>query len=68
MLFFNWKVLQLPVKLIDYIIIHELVHLSERHHGPAFWTALERALPDWQARKEALVDKAKDYLVFGLRS
>jgi predicted metal-dependent hydrolase len=65
-LFFNWKVLQLPVKLIDYIIIHELVHLSERHHGPAFWSALEGALPDWRARKEALADNAKDYLVFGL--
>ena len=67
-LFFNWKVLQLPVKLVDYVIMHELIHLTERHHGRAFWAALERALPDWRARKEALANEAKDYLVFGLSS
>ena len=66
--YFNWKALQLPVRLVDYIIMHELVHLVEDHHGPEFWQALGRAMPDWQKRKDALADKAKDYLVFGLRS
>ena len=65
-LFFNWKVLQLPLRLVDYIIMHELVHLREGHHGPEFWAALGRAMPDWQKRKGALAGKAKDYLVFGL--
>jgi predicted metal-dependent hydrolase len=65
-LFFNWKVLQLPLRLVDYIIMHELVHLREGHHGPAFGKALGRAMPDWQKRKDALAGKAKDYLVFGL--
>ena len=37
-LLFNWKVLQLPVRLVDYVIVHELVHLREGHHGPAFGT------------------------------
>ena len=46
--------------------MHELVHLVEGHHGPGFWQALGRAMPDWQKRKDALADKAKDYLVFGL--
>ena len=45
-LFFNWKVLQLPVRLVDYIIMHELIHLAEGHHGPEFWKALGRAMPD----------------------
>ncbi len=63
---FNWKVLQLPVRLVDYIIMHELIHLVEGHHGPAFWNTLGRAMPDWQKRKDALVVQAKDYLVFGL--
>jgi hypothetical protein len=64
--YFNWKVLQLPARLVDYVIMHELVHLVERHHGPKFWKALSRAMPDWQKRKDALADQAKDYLVFGL--
>jgi predicted metal-dependent hydrolase len=65
-LFFNWKVLQLPVRLVDYVIAHELVHLVEGHHGPAFWAALGRAMPDWPKRKDALARQAKEYLVFGL--
>lgn len=65
--YFNWKALQLPVRLVDYIIMHELVHLVEDHHGPEFWQALGRAMPDWRKRKDALADKAKEYLIFGLQ-
>jgi len=64
--YFNWKLLQLPVPLADYVIAHELVHLHEGHHGPEFWASLGRAMPDWQKRKDALAQKATDYLVFGL--
>jgi predicted metal-dependent hydrolase len=67
-LYFNWKALQLPVRLLDYIIAHELVHLREGHHGPAFWQTLSRAMPDWQKRKETLASQAKAYLIFGLSS
>jgi predicted metal-dependent hydrolase len=65
-IYFNWKLLQLPVRLADYVIAHELVHLREGHHGADFWAALSRAMPDWQKRKEALAGQAKEYLVFGL--
>lgn len=65
--YFNWKLLQLPVRLADYVIAHELVHLREGHHGPEFVKALDRAMPDWQKRKDAIASNAKDYLVFGLR-
>jgi predicted metal-dependent hydrolase len=65
-LFFNWKVLQLPVRLVDYVIMHELIHLVESHHGPEFSKALARAMPDWQKREDALATTAKDYLVFGM--
>lgn len=65
-LFFNWKVLQLPVRLADYVIAHELVHLIEDHHGPAFWAALGRAMPDWQKRKNALAGQAMEFLTFSM--
>lgn len=65
-LLFNWKILQLPVRLVDYIIMHELIHLTESHHDPAFWKSLDQAMPDWKKRKDALTGTAKDYLVFGL--
>ena len=61
---FHWKLFQLPVRLVDYVIVHELVHLVEPHHGPKFWACLERALPGWQERKEQLAQWAPEYLRF----
>jgi predicted metal-dependent hydrolase len=58
--YFNWKLLQLPVRVIDYVVAHELAHLLERGHGPAFWTVLDRSLPDWRDRSEELRIKARD--------
>jgi predicted metal-dependent hydrolase len=57
-LHFNWKLLQLPVRLIDYVIVHELAHLLEPHHGPEFSRVLDRSLPDWRDRAEQLNVKA----------
>lgn len=57
---FNWRLLQLPVRLVDYVVVHELTHLIEPHHGPTFWRALDRALPDWRQRSEDLTMKAQE--------
>lgn len=50
-LLINPKLLQAPVDAIDYVITHELCHLREPHHGPAFHELLSRVLPDWEKRK-----------------
>jgi predicted metal-dependent hydrolase len=65
---FNWRLLQLPVRLIDYIIVHELVHLREPRHSPEFWQAIDRALPAWQQLQEALRSDGAKFLVFGIDS
>lgn len=52
--YINWRVLQLPVRLVDYVLVHELCHLIEPHHRLEFWCVVERALPDWQDRKNEL--------------
>jgi predicted metal-dependent hydrolase len=66
-LYFDWRIMQLPVRLIDYVVVHELVHLGEPHHGESFWQAVERALPSWQRRREELEHRAAEFLVFGIR-
>ena len=63
---FNWRLLQLPVRLIDYVIVHELVHIREPHHSPEFWQAIDRALPAWRTLKHALSSDATRFLVFGM--
>lgn len=59
---FHWKTLQLPVRLIDYVIVHELAHLAEPRHSAEFWARVERALPDWKERREELAQQARHYL------
>ena len=51
---FNWRTVQAPMRLVDYVVAHELVHLGHRHHTAAFWAALGRVMPDYEARREAL--------------
>lgn len=43
-----------PPECLEYVAVHELAHLTERGHGPAFRAHMDRLLPDWRAVKERL--------------
>jgi predicted metal-dependent hydrolase len=47
----HWATFQLPPPLVDYVLVHELAHLREPHHGPAFWQLVARVMPDYEERK-----------------
>ena len=51
---FNYKLLFLPQPLQDYVVVHELCHLEELNHGPAFWKLVEQAIPDYSVRVQDL--------------
>lgn len=51
---FNWRIVQAPMRLVDYVIVHELIHLLHRSHDRAYWQALGRAMPDYERRKADL--------------
>lgn len=53
-LYFHWATIQLPPRIIEYVIVHELVHLIVPHHTHEFWRLLESALSDCEARKSWL--------------
>lgn len=57
-LYFHWRAILLPPRIVEYIVVHELVHLHEAHHTPGFWRRLERALPDFAQRKQWLAEHA----------
>jgi predicted metal-dependent hydrolase len=50
----NWRIVQAPRRLIDYVVLHELAHLVHADHGNDFWTLLGRALPDYEKRRDEL--------------
>jgi predicted metal-dependent hydrolase len=50
----NWRLMQMPPDVIDYVVVHELCHLLVPNHSPRFWAQVARVLPDWQARRRTL--------------
>jgi hypothetical protein len=44
---FNYKIVLIPNKLADYIIVHELCHLKEFNHSRKFWNLVAKTLPDY---------------------
>lgn len=51
---FNWRLIQAPRRLVDYVVVHELAHLVHPGHGRDFWALVGRVMPDYEARREEL--------------
>ncbi|MGE5425890.1 MAG: M48 family metallopeptidase [Bacillota bacterium] len=51
---FNYRLALLPADLADYIIVHELCHLKEMNHSPAFWRLVGEKIPDYQEKRRRL--------------
>lgn len=50
----NWRIIQAPMRLVDYVIVHELIHQQHQRHGAAFWQAVGRVIPDYERRRQDL--------------
>ena len=53
----NWRIIQAPMRLVDYVVVHELVHLRHRGHDREYWQALGRVMPDYERRREDLMQR-----------
>jgi len=51
---FSWQLIALPERLREYVVMHELVHLLEFNHSPAFKKRLAAICPDFRAREKEL--------------
>ena len=51
---FNLELAKKPVQCLEYIVVHELVHLLERHHNDRFAGLIEAHLPQWRQYREML--------------
>jgi len=50
----SYYLVQLPWELIDYVIIHELIHTKQPHHGPEFWREFQHIIPDAKQLQRAI--------------
>lgn len=50
----NWRLIHLSPTLIDYVIAHEVAHLKEMNHSPAFWHEVARLYPDYKQARDTL--------------
>ena len=50
----NWRIIMAEPALIDYLAVHELAHLAVMDHSPRYWKRVERAMPDYKARRKRL--------------
>lgn len=57
---FNSRIAMLTDDVAEYIVVHELCHLKQMNHGPAFWDEMERALPGSKALRRKLREQEKN--------
>ena len=58
---FSWRIIMAPLNIIDYVMIHELVHIKEKNHSKRFWNYMASVLPDY--RKDRLWLKQNGHLL-----
>ncbi|WP_041082632.1 M48 family metallopeptidase [Thermotoga profunda] len=58
---FSWRLIMAPLSVIDYVVIHELVHLEEKNHKRNFWIKVKMLMPDYEKYKDWL--KQNGYLL-----
>ncbi len=60
----NWRLMQASPEEIDYVVAHEVAHLAEMNHSPAFWNTVSRLYPGWQAASDLLDARDRLYRRF----
>ena len=58
---FSWRLIMAPLPVVDYVVVHELVHLEEKNHTKMFWNKVKMLMPDYEKHKEWL--KRNGYLL-----
>ena len=48
-LMFSWRLVMAPNQVLDYVAAHEVAHLSEMNHSPAYWKIVEKIYPNYAA-------------------
>ena len=64
-LMYNWRLIMAPPPVLDYVAAHEVAHLAEMNHSPAFWAVVARLYPGYQTPRRWL--KTRGNALHGFR-
>lgn len=51
---YTFRMVMLPIDLIDYVVVHELCHTCYKDHQKSFWNAVQNILPDYKDRRKRI--------------
>ncbi len=51
---FNWRLILAPPEILDYVVVHELCHLTHMNHSKEFWSLVGSVIPDYEIRRKWL--------------
>lgn len=60
---FNWRLMLAPPAVLDYVVVHELCHLTHMNHSPAFWALVESVCPDYRIHRQWLKEHGQELIL-----
>lgn len=56
---FSWKLIMAPFDVVEYVVVHELAHITEKNHSSRFWNKVKSILPDYKIQEKWLKENGK---------
>lgn len=60
---FSFRLIMAPAAVIDYVIVHELMHIKEKNHSAQFWKLIETAMPEYKLRRRWLNENGHKFIL-----
>ena len=57
---FNYRLMYAPRKVLDYVVVHELCHITHMNHSKEFWDMVASILPDYKESRNWLKEHGKE--------
>lgn len=61
-LVFNWRLILMPERILDYLVVHELMHLKQQNHSKRFWQEVEAVIPDYKQDERWLKENGSTFI------
>jgi len=60
---FSFRLIMAPPAVIDYVVVHELMHIREKSHSSRFWKLIEAAMPEYKIHRHWLKEESSKFIL-----